>query len=378
MGVDLVQLGLIPQTSCNVTSLWTGKVLHSVHGRLEEMLRPHASLFVRLSDCFDDPNHPLPPPPPPPPTAFCNEGNLSGCENALRKSGSTASTCSCDFEHLERVVLPRHETSSYQTSVATSIDAIYVDAQGNQRTDLHVVGIIYTEGSNGLPDRLLATSAPALVRANDTRSFVRLPFDSAVHLNETVLWIGEQAGAGPGVKTVPGGPNSLQCFGYPSSAEHEACRYLPWPFAAGPKPEFGPQENVTACSNSLSVFAATSRMTSMAKTDDDEPPPMVTLSVADAIVSISHMSEGGQDPSSTLQENVFGVTAYEGGDLFETDNGTEWLTEWGVNMVGFPLSLSNYNLPQVRQILDTLPCGRFASRSHVTCAAMLAAPAAKR
>ena len=151
---------------------------------------------------------------------------------------------------------------------------------------------------------------------------------------------------------------SLQRFGYPSSAEHEACRcmymYLPWPFAAGPKPEFGPQENVTTCSNSLSVFAATSR----AKTDDDEPLPTVTLSVADAILSISHMSKGGQRPTSTLQKNVFGVTAYEGGDLFETDNGTEWLIEWGVNMVGFPLSLNNYNLPQVRQFSDRHVAGR--------------------
>lgn len=91
-----------------------------------------------------------------------------------------------------------------------------------------------------------------------------------------------------------------------------------------------------------------SPMQARAKTDDDETSPPVKLSVADAIVSISHVSEGGQAPTSMLQENVFGVTAYEGGDLFETDNGTKWLSEWGVNMVGFPLSLSNYNLPQVR------------------------------
>jgi hypothetical protein len=103
------------------------------------------------------------------------------------------------------------------------------------------------------------------------------------------------------------------------------------------------------------VLAALSSAVAVAvKTDDDGPRPTVTLSVADAIVSISHMTDGGQQPVSTLQKNVFGVTAYEGGDLFESDNGTEWLAEWGVDMVGFPLSLSNYNLPQVRQFSDTL------------------------
>ena len=70
-----------------------------------------------------------------------------------------------------------------------------------------------------------------------------------------------------------------------------------------------------------------------------------TLSIADAIVAIKHDSQGG-DAVSTLQQNVFGVTAYEGGDIFESDNGTEWVKEWGVEMVGFPLSLGGYNMPQ--------------------------------
>eukprot|EP01046_Picozoa_sp_COSAG06_P040933 COSAG06_NODE_5013_length_3791_cov_1.192308_2_plen_660_part_00 len=43
---------------------------------------------------------------------------------------------------------------------------------------------------------------------------------------------------------------------------------------------------------------------------------------------------------------MFGVTAYEGGDLFNDANGTEWVKEWGVEVVGIPLSIGGYNLPE--------------------------------
>jgi len=71
--------------------------------------------------------------------------------------------------------------------------------------------------------------------------------------------MGEQAGvaAAGGVHRppVPGGPNSLACFGEPQSSGNQPLRYMPWPFASGPKSEFGPPSHVSASTKSLSVFA---------------------------------------------------------------------------------------------------------------------------
>ena len=260
VGVDLDQLGLVPESACTVTGLWQGQVLPPTFGRLEAALRPHASLFVRLSDCHDDPTPPPRPPlPPAPPTprAFCPAGNLSACEAALRAPGATVASCSCDFEHVELAVLPSICTGKAKakgTGATTMVDALYLDAQGNQHSDLHVVGVIYTE-SDG-PDTLLATSTAVMVPKDAPRSFVRLPFAHPVAITGTAIWIGEQAGAA-GARTVPGGPNSLQCFGFAQSSQHAPLRYMPWPYAAGPKHTFGPPSNVTVSANALSIFAST-------------------------------------------------------------------------------------------------------------------------
>jgi hypothetical protein len=82
----------------------------------------------------------------------------------------------------------------------------------------------------------------------------------------------------------------------------------------------------------------------------------LVVTIDDAIVSIEHRTQGGA-AVPLLQKNVFGVTAYEGGDIFETTNGTEWVREWGVETVGFPLSLNSYNLPQPTLLNgSSIPC----------------------
>ena len=285
VGVDFEQLGLTPDSSCSVTELWESKPRGQVYHRLTAMLRPHASLFVRLSDCAYQPH---PPPTPLPTTApsFCSAGNVSACESALQSPSARVSTCSADFEHVQRAALPAAAASSWApqrglvsparvAGETVHIEALYVDVQGNQHSDLHVVGVLYTD--NDGPGELLATSQPVLVAAKAPRSFVRLPFAQTVPVTGAAVWIGEQAGAPPGVKTIPGGPNSLSCYGMPQSAQHEPLRYMPWPYTSGPKHLFGPSSNVTISSNSLSIFAMTAASSSKgqqrqrvisAKTDD--------------------------------------------------------------------------------------------------------------
>ena len=256
VGVDLDQLGLVPESSCNVTGLWDGAARPRAYGRLETTLRPHVSLFVRLSGCHDQLHPPPRPPAPPTPPVFCPSGNLSACEAALRSAGATVATCSADFEHVERAVLPRPSAAAGQArQTPLMIDALYIDAQGTT-TDLHVVGVVYTD-SDG-PATLVAKSTPVLLPANAPRSFLRLPFAPALPINDTwtALYIGEQAGAASGAG-VPGGPSSLPCFVIAQSSQHEPLRYMPWPYSMGPKPEFGPPSNVTVSSAALSIFAAT-------------------------------------------------------------------------------------------------------------------------
>jgi hypothetical protein len=268
VGVDFVQLGLTPDSSCNVTELWGSKSMGQVHGRLAAMLRPHVSMFVRLSDCKDQ-LHPPPGPPPPPPTPpapprapmFCPAANRTACESDLQSPNVSVVSCSVDFEHVQRAALPVPAAAANTDAAAgeqatVSIESLFVDVQGNQHSDLHIVGVLYADHDG--PRELLATTQPVLVPAKSPRSFVRLPFVQAVAVTGGAVWMGEQAGAPPGVKTVPGGPNSLNCFGSPQSAQHEPLRYMSWPFASGPRHTFGPPSNVTISTNSLSIFAATS------------------------------------------------------------------------------------------------------------------------
>jgi len=49
--VDFLQLGLTPDTTCDVTDLWTRDSLGKATSKLHASLRPHASLFVRLTGC---------------------------------------------------------------------------------------------------------------------------------------------------------------------------------------------------------------------------------------------------------------------------------------------------------------------------------------
>ena len=51
VGVDLLQLGLQPATTCSAKELWKSADMPPVRGQLAAMLKPHASLLVRLSDC---------------------------------------------------------------------------------------------------------------------------------------------------------------------------------------------------------------------------------------------------------------------------------------------------------------------------------------
>jgi hypothetical protein len=72
----------------------------------------------------------------------------------------------------------------------------------------------------------------------------------------------------------------------------------------------------------------------------------ITVSLHDAILSVGHRSKGVFSSASQVQGGLFGVTAYEGGDLFVDGSGSKWVERWGVDSVGFPLAASDYNLPQ--------------------------------
>jgi hypothetical protein len=206
--------------------------------------------------------HPPPRPPPPPPapptpssTAFCPVTNTTVCIAALAPANAWG-TCSADFEHLEPHPIP----SNNQTIL--HVDALHVDVQGTGHSDLHVVGLIYAD-NNGSPGALLATGTPVVLPAAAPRGFLRLPFAQPVSISEKaagdVLWLGEQAGvvAIPGGSPpVPGGVNSLPCYGFPPaySAAQPPCQYTDQPFTKGPRQQFGP---AMQCSSSLSVFAST-------------------------------------------------------------------------------------------------------------------------
>ena len=66
------------------------------------------------------------------------------------------------------------------------IDAIYVDAKGNSHSDLHVVGVIYSD-SAGAPTDLLATSTAVVVTAHAPRSFVPTPENNIVRKSFNLL-----------------------------------------------------------------------------------------------------------------------------------------------------------------------------------------------
>ena len=162
--------------------------------------------------------------------AFCSAGNLAPCEVVLLAPGATNGTCSCDFEHVQLAVLPAPGVVAEGEADATIVDALYLDAEGNHLNDLHVVGVIYTDTDG--PGKLIATSTVRVVLKDAPRSFVRLPFAHPVAITGAAVWIGEQAGA-PGATTVPGGPNSLQCFGFAKSGQHAPLRYMLTPTCYG-------------------------------------------------------------------------------------------------------------------------------------------------
>eukprot|EP01052_Picozoa_sp_SAG31_P073057 SAG31_NODE_32064_length_360_cov_1.164751_1_plen_89_part_10 len=55
----------------------------------------------------------------------------------------------------------------------------------------------------------------------------------------------------------------------------------------------------------------------------------LTLAVHDAKLAIWHRNEGGGN-FSELQREVFGITAYEGGNVFENSAGSSWARQWGI------------------------------------------------
>jgi hypothetical protein len=70
------------------------------------------------------------------------------------------------------------------------------------------------------------------------------------------------------------------------------------------------------------------------------------VTLRDAGLTVAHQSKGLFSSASQIQPGVFGVTAYEGGSLFADGNGSQWAAEWGVDSVGFPLNVEDYNLPE--------------------------------
>ena len=228
--------------------------------------------------------------------------------------------CTEDFEHVQRVELPRPPASATMTTPGEEVEAaaavmmvgaLYIDVQGNRVADIHVRGVIYSDGGGGGPAALLGTTPAVLVLANASRSFVRLPFATAVRVNRTdPIWIGEQAGGeAPAAADDDGRPvGALSCYARACSGPCQPLRYMPWPYAGdrpmtyctaytrgqdsadnpcpqllatreqqpltpawnheqrsvelavradGPKPEFGPAANVTVSAQTLSIFAAT-------------------------------------------------------------------------------------------------------------------------
>jgi hypothetical protein len=62
------------------------------------------------------------------------------------------------------------------------------------------------------------------------------------------------------------------------------------------------------------------------------------VAIADRYVSINSVD--------TLQRRIFGVTAYEGGGIFnDRAKGSKWLRRWGVTSVGLAAEFSDFALP---------------------------------
>ena len=78
---------------------------------------------------------------------------------------------------------------------------------------------------------------------------------------------------------------------------------------------------------------------------DDQESLEIMLSVHDAKLAIWHRNEGG-GTFSELRREVFGITAYEGGNVFQNIAGSSWARQWGIESVGIPISIGNYNLKQ--------------------------------
>jgi hypothetical protein len=89
-----------------------------------------------------------------------------------------------------------------------------------------------------------------------------------------------------------------------------------------------------------------------------------------AVVAIADVSINSVD---TLQRRIFGVTAYEGGGIFnDRAKGSKWLRRWGVTSVGLAAEFSDFALPPnlteagLREWLSVDGGGWRAFRDHST------------
>ena len=207
------------------------------------------------------PSGPLPPPPPPPlppmppstVVAFCPSTSTEACVKALTSPASAPAQCTANFQHVEQHVLNRSAT----------LNGLKLDVQGNGVGTMLVKGLIYSD-NRGSPDKLLGASNEVSVSAHAKRSWLPLPFASAVPLPAGVYWLGEIAVGGPGRNStsefseVAG--DDLSCFGWPINAGddklHRPCVFTAQPFASGPKARFG---GANPCgSTSIDVFGTLS------------------------------------------------------------------------------------------------------------------------
>jgi hypothetical protein len=134
-----------------------------------------------------------------------------------------------------------------------------MDVQGNGVGEMLIKGLIYSD-NDGSPDKLLGTSAVVSISANANRSWVSLPFASALSLDAGEYWLGEIA-VGASVRNITGGfvervGDDLSCFGWPINPAdrklHRPCVFTAQPFASGPKAQFGPASPCGA--TSIDIF----------------------------------------------------------------------------------------------------------------------------
>ena len=220
----------------------------------------------------------IPPPTPSNVTAFCSSVSLAPCELPFAHAVMAPMKCSADYMHVEPRALRTRETQY--------LDALYVLAEGNNGSDVAVVGVVYTD-ADGAPGALLGNTQAVVVPAHAPRGFVRLPFEypgglgiTAQFLGETI-WMGELAGSPGGrlpmvmgnrsarkvtkkrqhdvegrfgmTPPIPPGPQDLACLGTQPSVQFPACMFAAAEYTSGPREAFGPS---SVCAGSTAVFAS--------------------------------------------------------------------------------------------------------------------------